>query len=158
MILFHGSNIDFDKVSLDFAKDKRDFGKGFYTTTIKEQATDWAEIICKRYKTKTAYLYTFELSFNELTVKTFESVSREWLDFVIANRIIGSTQHTFDIVSGPVADDRIIDTIGFFIAGIYTFEEALRRLEYIEPNDQVSLHTGKAISNLKLIRKYKWNV
>jgi hypothetical protein len=38
MILYHGSNVNFDTVSLDFAKDKRDFGRGFYTTTIKEQA------------------------------------------------------------------------------------------------------------------------
>lgn len=30
----------FDKVSLDFAKDRRDFGKGFYTTTLKEK-TSW---------------------------------------------------------------------------------------------------------------------
>jgi hypothetical protein len=42
MTIFHGSNVDFDRVSLDFAKDKRDFGRGFYTTTIREQAEEWA--------------------------------------------------------------------------------------------------------------------
>ncbi|MDR0720404.1 MAG: DUF3990 domain-containing protein [Treponema sp.] len=46
MKVFHGTNADFDRVSLDFAKDRRDFGRGFYTTTIREQAADWAESIC----------------------------------------------------------------------------------------------------------------
>jgi hypothetical protein len=143
---------------VDFAKGKRDFGRGFYTTTLKEQAADWAEIICRRYKTKTAYLYTFEFSLTGLSVKTFEAISREWLDFIIENRIRGGTQHAFDIVTGPVANDKTMDTIGFFLAGIYSVEEALRRLEYMEPNDQLSLHTAKAVSNLKFIGKDKWNV
>jgi hypothetical protein len=158
MTLFHGSNVGFDKVSLDFAKDRRDFGRGFYTTTIREQAADWAENICRRYKTKTAYLYTFEFSLIGLMAKNFEAISRDWLDFIIENRIRGGTQHAFDIVTGPIANDRTMDTIGFFLAGIYSVEEALRRLEYIETNDQFSLHTEKAISNLKLMGKDKWNV
>jgi hypothetical protein len=158
MIIFHGSNVDFEKVSLDLAKEKRDFGKGFYTTTIREQAVNWAENICRRYKTETAYLYEFEFSFAGLTVKTFDAMTKSWLDFIIENRIKGGTQHTFDIVTGPVANDRTTDTIGFFLAGIYSVEEALRRLEYIKPNNQISLHTEKAVSNLKGAGRYKWNV
>jgi hypothetical protein len=158
MTLFHGSNVGFDKVSLDFAKERRDFGQGFYTTTIREQEAGWAENICRRFKTKTAYLYTFEFSLAGLTMKTFEAISKDWLDFIVENRIRGGTQHTFDIVTGPVANDRTMDTIGFFLAGIYSVEEALRRLEYIETNDQLSLHTEKAVSNLKLMGKDKWNV
>jgi hypothetical protein len=158
MTVFHGSNADFDRVSLDFAKNKRDFGKGFYTTTIREQAADWAESICRRYKTQTAYLYEFELLLERLTIKTFDVISKDWLDFIIENRIKGSVQHSFDIVTGPIANDRTMDTIGFFLAGIYSIEEALRRLEYMKPNNQFSLHTEKAISNLKLMRKSKWTV
>jgi hypothetical protein len=158
MTLFHGSNASFDKASLDFAKDRRDFGRGFYTTTIRKQAVDWAEILCRRNKTKTAYLYTFDFSPVGLTVKTLESISKEWLDFIIANRITGGTQHAFDVVTGPIANDRTMDTIGFFLAGIYSTEEALRRLEYMKPNNQLSLHTVKALSNLNLMEKHKWNV
>jgi hypothetical protein len=158
MTVFHGSNVDFNKISLDFAKDRRDFGRGFYTTTIKEQAEEWAENICRRYKTKTAYLYIFEFSLAGLTVKTFDGVTKEWLDFIVENRIRGETQHPFDIVTGPVANDRTMDTIGFFLAGIYSVEEALKRLEYAKPNDQLSLHTERAVSNMKFIRKDEWTV
>lgn len=38
MILYHGSNIDIQEISLSKCKPNKDFGKGFYLTTIKEQA------------------------------------------------------------------------------------------------------------------------
>jgi hypothetical protein len=158
MTVFHGSNVDFDRVSLAFAKEKRDFGKGFYTTTIREQAAEWAESVCRRYKTRTAYLYEFEFPLDGLMVKSFENISQEWLDFIVENRIKGGIQHIFDVITGPVANDRTMDTIGFFLAGIYSVEEALRRLEYMNPNNQVALHTEKAISNLKMAGRYQWNV
>jgi hypothetical protein len=75
MTVFHGSNADFGKVSLHFAKDKRDFGRGFYTTVIREQAETWAESMCRRYNTKTAYLYEFEFSLAGLTVKMLDSMA-----------------------------------------------------------------------------------
>ena len=158
MILYHGSNIDFDKVSLEAAKDKRDFGRGFYTTTIRWQAKEWAEIMCRRYRTKTAYLYEFEFSAVGMTVKTFDAMTKEWLDFIIENRIKGGIQHSFDAVIGPVANDRTVNTIGLYLSGDYSLNEALRRLEYFKLNDQVSLHTEKALSCLRFIRKYEWTV
>jgi len=33
LTLYHGTNCDFSSVDLSKAKDKRDFGKGFYLTT-----------------------------------------------------------------------------------------------------------------------------
>ena len=158
MTVFHGSNIDFDTVLLDCAKDRRDFGRGFYTTTIKEQAESWTESMCRRYKTGTAYLYEFEFSFAELTVKTFDKISQEWLEFIIENRIKGGIRHSYDIVRGPVANDRTMDTIGFYLAGILTEEETLSRLKYMDSNDQISLHTDKALLNLIFKGKTKWTV
>lgn len=158
MTVYCGSNADFDKVSFGFAKDRRDFGRGFYTTTIKEQAEEWAENTSRRYKSGIAYLYEFELSLTGLAVKIFDTITTEWLEFIIENRIKGGIQHSFDVVTGPVANDRTMDTIGFYLAGILTMEEALSRLKYMDPNDQVSLHTDKALSNLFFTRKAKWTV
>jgi hypothetical protein len=45
MKLYHGSNCDFSIIDLSKSKDRRDFGKGFYLTTHKNQAEDWAEIL-----------------------------------------------------------------------------------------------------------------
>ena len=48
LILFHGSNYNFDTVDLSKSKDRRDFGRGFYTTTLSEQAEDWAATLFDR--------------------------------------------------------------------------------------------------------------
>jgi hypothetical protein len=42
-----------------------------------------------------------------------------------------------------------------FIDGLFTREEAMRRLRYSKSNDQVSLHTEMAVSLLKLKNKRK---
>jgi hypothetical protein len=158
MTVFHGSNIGFDKVSLDFAKDRRDFGRGFYTTTIKEQAADWAEALCGRSKTKTAYLYEFEFSLTGLTVKKFDVMSKEWLAFILENRIKGKTQHDFDVITGPVANDRTLNTLNLYLSNELSLEETLTRLRYMKANDQISIHTEKALSNLVFTRREQWKL
>ena len=49
LTLYHGSNCNFNTVDLSKAKDKRDFGKGFYLTTLQSQAKDWAEVLFARF-------------------------------------------------------------------------------------------------------------
>jgi hypothetical protein len=157
MILYHGSNADFDKISLEAAKDKRDFGRGFYTTTIKDQAEEWAEILNYRSRGDGCFLYEFDFEKTDnLHIKYFDGVTKEWLDFIVENRIKGGIQHSFDVVMGPVANDRTVNTIGLYLSGDYFLDEALRRLEYFKLNNQVSLHTEKALSCLRFIRKYQW--
>lgn len=38
MILYHGTNIEIDKIDLNKCRQFKDFGKGFYTTELYEQA------------------------------------------------------------------------------------------------------------------------
>ncbi|GHT67982.1 hypothetical protein FACS1894110_14530 [Spirochaetia bacterium] len=158
MTVFHGSNIDFDKVSLDFAKDRRDFGKGFYTTTIREQAVLWAQDLCLRYKTEKAFLYEFEFSKINLNGKVFDGISEEWLNFIINNRIQGGIQHNYDVVQGPVANDRIYPTITLFLNGRYDVEYTLKKLAFFKPNNQLSIHSPNALSNLVLKEKTSWKL
>ena len=72
------------------------------------------------------------------------------------NRTLGGIQHNFDIVKGPVANDKTARTIGLFIAGIIDSNTAIERLKANKVNDQVSFHTSKAISCLKILRKIKY--
>lgn len=41
MILYHGSYIEISKPDLGHSRKNVDFGAGFYTTPIREQATKW---------------------------------------------------------------------------------------------------------------------
>ncbi len=43
MILYHGTNIDFDRTDIGKTKKYKDFGQGFYLTDIKTQAEELAE-------------------------------------------------------------------------------------------------------------------
>jgi len=69
------------------------------------------------------------------------------------NRTLGGVQHKFDIVQGPVANDKTARTIALYIAGIIDANEAIKRLQCNQVNDQVSLHTSTALSHLKIIGK-----
>ena len=40
LTLYHGSNAVFDEISLEKSRNRRDFGRGFYTTTVREQASN----------------------------------------------------------------------------------------------------------------------
>ena len=48
MRLYHGSTMTVRKPVISRARSKTDFGKGFYTTTSREQAEKWAQIKKKR--------------------------------------------------------------------------------------------------------------
>jgi hypothetical protein len=158
MTVFHGSNIGFDRVLLSFAKERRDFGRGFYTTTIREQAADWAEILCRRYKTRKAYLYELEFSLTGLAVKTFDAMTKEWLDFILENRLKGGIVHNYDVVTGPVANDRTVNTLNLYLENELTLEETLNRLTYMYANNQISIHTERALCNAVFIRRAEWKL
>jgi len=149
--LYHGRNIRFDRPLSSAGRNRRDFGIGFYTTTIRSQAEDWARSVTERFGGE-PILYSFEFDPEaDLTVKEFPEISVEWLDFVKANRVQGGVQHAYDVVIGPVANDNTVRTISLYVAGVYDAAEAMRRLAYFKPNDQVSFHTERALAFLSLI-------
>jgi len=157
MILYHGSNSSFETIDLLKSRDKRDFGKGFYTTTLQEQAEDWAKILFDRYNNDGVFIYEVEfVPINNLLIKKFEGLSEEWLYMIQKNRVLGGIQHNFDIVQGPVANDKTTRTIALYIAEIINVNEAIQRLRGNKINDQVSFHTSAAISCLKILRKYQY--
>ena len=45
MILYHGSYLSVKTPDTSFSRDNVDFGKGFYTTPIREQAISWAAFL-----------------------------------------------------------------------------------------------------------------
>jgi hypothetical protein len=156
MILFHGSNCNFDEIDISKAKDKRDFGQGFYTTDIREQAEDWAESLFDRYGGDGIFVYEIDFEYSDkLSTKKFDGLSKEWLLMIQQNRTLGGVQHQFDIVEGPVANDKTARTIALFIAGIIHTDDAIKRLSFNKINNQISFHTDTAISHLHILRKYQ---
>ena len=101
MKLYHGSTHIVASPKVLEIQRMLDFGKGFYTTTSKEQAEKWALIKQKREGDNSkAIVNVYELDdsvlANNITVKVFENANEEWLDFIISNRT-SSNIHTYDL-------------------------------------------------------------
>ena len=108
-----------------------DFGKGFYTTASEEQAVRWAKRVRLVRKAEEAVVTAYDISgiaSYGLTVKSFDGVSEEWFDAVIACRQGTDVFAGCDVVVGPVANDNVYQTIRFFETGVYSKGEAMRRL------------------------------
>jgi len=65
--LFHGSYLSIEKPDISFSRDNVDFGRGFYTTPIWEQAESWA----KRFKRKhgQSVISSYEIDMIEICIK-----------------------------------------------------------------------------------------
>ena len=114
---------------------RRDFGKGFYTTVLMSQSKEWAYRLSLREKKNNYYVYEylFEKK-DDLNIKYFDSLNEEWLEFIKENRIKGGLQHQYDVVIGPVADDNTMQTVQLYMSNILTATEAVERLKYSKVN------------------------
>lgn len=135
MILYHGSNMVIDKIDLEMSKPNKDFGKGFYLSENESQAMEMANF-------KSALLggepIVTKFEFNELMmqssdlrIKIFTDYSEEWADFVFANRA-GNDVELYDIVYGPIANDKVGLQIRKLKDGSIDKAEFLNRLKYMK--------------------------
>lgn len=153
MILYHGSNMVIDKIDLEMSKPNKDFGKGFYLSENESQAMEMANF-------KSALLggepIVTKFEFNELMmqssdlrIKIFTDYSEEWADFVFANRE-GNDVELYDIVYGPIADDKVGLQIRKLKYGSIDKAEFLNRLKYMKGiTYQYYFGTEKSIQYLK---------
>ena len=154
MKLYHGSNMTVQKPQILTSDRKLDFGTGFYLTSSLEQAGRWAALTADRRGSgvPTITVYEFdETKLAELKILKFEKANRKWLDFVAANWDNTVNDQKWDMVIGPVANDRTMPVIRLFIAKVYTASEALRRLLPQKLHDQYTFKTQNALQFLKFL-------
>ena len=148
MKVYHGSYVAVPYPELTYSRENVDFGKGFYTTPIYEQAEQWAGRFRKQNKTGIVSEYSFDdSSLSDVKVLTFESYSEEWLDFILQCRTCKDATD-YDIVIGGVANDRVFNTVELYFDGLIDKAEAIKRLMYEETNLQITFRTEAALSKL----------
>ncbi|MCL2169380.1 MAG: DUF3990 domain-containing protein [Defluviitaleaceae bacterium] len=137
MILYHGSYLIIEKPDIAFSRNNVDFGRGFYTTPIKEQAVSWSARFKKRHGQSivSAYEICEEALLKDASVLRFDNYSDEWLEFIIACRQ-GNVVGDYDLVIGGVANDKVFDTIQLFLDGLIDKEQSIKRLRYEKTNVQ----------------------
>ena len=155
MILYHGSTVDITRIDLSRSRPNKDFGRGFYLSADKQQALRMAQ-----FKSLTEggqpVLNTYEFDERAMTnerlrVLTFDGYSRQWADFIFLNRNnpVERPAHDYDIVYGPIANDRVGVQIGKYEAGDITLDQFLENLKYMRGvTFQYYFGTERAIAQL----------
>ena len=158
MKLYHGSNVEVRKPSLLRSRKNTDFGRGFYTTTQKEQAEHWTSIKIDRARKGRRVVSVFDvddelLSNHELRIREFHGPDEAWLNFVVDCR--KGIEHDYDLVFGPVANDKVFTVVNLYESGVLSAEAAILQLKAYKTYDQLSFHTERVIGSLRFVESYE---
>ncbi|WP_455667483.1 DUF3990 domain-containing protein [Phocaeicola sp.] len=157
MILYHGTNIDFDIIDLLKSKPNKDFGRGFYLTESLAQAQDMAQTKTDQLECGSPTVIKYELdeqcfSDGSLSVKRFMEYSEEWAEFILANRNNPNSEcvHSYDVVIGPIADDRVGVQLWKYDNQLIDLPTLVKNLKYMKGiTIQYFFGTERAIKKLK---------
>ena len=160
MKLYHGSNVEVRKPSLLRSRKNTDFGRGFYTTTQKEQAEHWTSIKIDRARKGRRVVSVFDvddelLSNHELRIREFHGPDEAWLNFVVDCR--KGIEHDYDLVFGPVANDKVFTVVNLYESGVLDAPAAISELKAYKTYNQLSFHTPRVINALRFVESYVVN-
>ena len=150
MKLYHGSHLEVKNPKILISSRVGDFGRGFYTTSSLEQARRWAQIRAMQEDLSAGAVTMFDVPDQlfvhpELQIKSFENADEVWLDFVLANRKDVDFEHEFDLVRGPVANDRVYVCLNMLEDGLADRETVIKKLKTYVLADQILFHTAKSL-------------
>lgn len=167
--LYHGTMSRFTRINLSYAKELKDFGKGFYLTSDYNQAKDFALSMkiksARRYNMRQAYVYMVTIEKEKLKTldsHAFQGTSLAWVDYILFNR--GSNILTSDLIElgskdliiGKVADARAQFVIDDFLRlGDFSKQAKMRLIANLHAErlaDQYCFKTEKAVDLLNRSR------
>ena len=153
MKLYHGSLEVVSEPRIITPNRTLDYGRGFYTTTSYEQAEQWVRRR-KGAQHPVGYVNVYELADvlpDEIKQLRFETPTEKWVDFVMRNRTEKGFEHSFDIVYGPVANDRVYAAFALYESNLLDKEGLIRELRTYELVDQFLFHTEQSLQHLTFI-------
>lgn len=158
MKLYHGSNVEVRKPTLRLSRKNTDFGRGFYTTTSAEQAEHWTSIKMDRAKTGRRVVSVFEiddtmLSNPDIKIREFNGPDEAWLNFVVDSH--KGVEHEFDLVFGPVANDKVFTVVNLYESGVLDAPAAIAQLKAYKTYNQLSFHSERVIRELRFVESYE---
>lgn len=155
MKLYHSSTVSVNLPDTLHSRDYLDFGKGFYLTSIHEQADRYAQRFLRRNRDAWVCEYDFECDYDAWKVCRFESYDKAWLNFV-SNCRAGNDCSDYEIVIGGIANDKVIQTLDRYFAGELSEEDTLGLLKFEKPNIQYCIRSQRLIDQcLKHIKSVR---
>lgn len=158
MKLYHGSTVEITEIDLSKSKPNKDFGRGFYLSANRQQAQQLAEY--KAFQIggiPVINTYKFDeqlLTDGTLKVLEFAEYSKEWAEFVLANRqsASGGSVHDYDVVIGPIANDKVGVQVRKYIEKEISLDTFLENLKYMKGlTFQYFFGTEKAVKYLEKV-------
>ena len=144
LTLFHGSTQIVEHPLVIKGRDNLDFGKGFYLTSYREQAQQWALRLKVIRQANIVWVNKYTLDMDKVLQLGYRylqmpSYDLEWLNFIAASRHGARPWSSYDIIEGGVANDKVVDAVEAYIAGLADVERTLNKLSYARPNNQICL-------------------
>lgn len=122
-----------------------DFGPGFYLTSDKQQAINWANTKAGRKRGFRAVLNVYRFDIENFLANTgsqhkvFSEYNIEWLDLIAASRKGKQPWVGLDWIEGGIANDSVISTVDAYVDGSMPAEIALGKLLKEELKHQVCI-------------------
>ena len=93
------------------------------------------------------------LDHSDWKIRKFTGADEAWLYFVTDCR--KSRRHDYDLVQGPVANDKVFTTVNLFESGVLSAEAAILQLKAYKTYDQLSFHTSQVIRELRFVEAFE---
>lgn len=154
MILYHGGLERVEQPEIRVSNRYLDFGTGFYATSSYQQAEDWVRRKVKELRGRCGYVNKYELNANlldGLKCLCFDTPTEEWLDFVMSNRTDSHFTHDYDVVYGPVANDRVYAAFALYEGGLLNKQNLIAELKTYKLVDQYLFHSNKSLTVIKFV-------
>lgn len=157
MIVYHGSTEIVKCPDVLHSYRPLDFGKGFYVTTVREQAMRWARRKAGLFGKEQRIINCYEMGDNisGLAVKTFDADLMDWIDFVCSCRDGKDEYMQYDLITGMVANDKVFRVVDMYHSGAWDKERALQEIKVYPVYDQTAFITQKAIDQLLVFQSFE---
>lgn len=142
LTVYHGGTDEIKSPLVHVGRPNLDFGPGFYVTDIYLQAKEWAEQVAD-FRKASPVVSVYQLHRRDILEcsksKVFMAYDNEWIEFVSSNRLGKKSWEGYDYIEGGVANDRVINTVRLYMTGFISANEAIRRLKYHKPTNQICI-------------------
>ncbi len=157
--LHHGSNVGIDAIDLSLSKRAKISVKDFISTPVTNKLLKWLSLkwTSSEWEFHSFHRLTLmkmQLVKQVLSIKVFDDYSKEWAQFVVDNRNNNSDYpiHDFDIVIGPIADDKVGFQIRKYIENEISIDKLIERIKYYgDKSTQYFFGTEKSLNYLSKV-------
>lgn len=137
MKVYHGSNTVVARPDVSCSRPNLDFGPGFYVTSVKSQAENWARRKALR-TNKPPVVNVYEMAEvpNGVRFLRFDENDEAWVELVCSCRRGEKRYLSYDLIFGGVADDKVYAAVDLYYRGIWDIRRTIEELRFYEKNDQ----------------------